>query len=97
VTPEGVLERAKGLYPGHLRVSALTGEGLDDLRSAVAEAVRVYSRGETLVVPYAKWPDFVTRRRRFSVIREVYGDDAVTVTLRGRGAEIDSLRDALGL
>lgn len=95
--PAGVLARARGLYPEHVAVSALTGDGLDGLRSAIASAARLHARGEVLEVPYERWPDFLPFRSRFTILRETYGDAGVRVTLRGRDADVDEVRSALGL
>ncbi len=95
--PEGFVARASGLYPEHLCVSALTGEGMDGLKAALASAVRRTAKGETLVVSYDRWPDFLPYRTRFKVLREVYGDESVKVTLRGKEADVAEVRKALGL
>ena len=95
--PEGFVARASGLYPEHLCVSALTGEGMDGLKAALAGAVRRTAKGETLVVSYDRWPDFLPYRTRFKVLREVYGDENVKVTLRGKEADVAEVRKALGL
>ncbi len=95
--PEGFVARAAGLYPEHLCVSALTGEGIDGLKAALASAVRRTAKGETLVVSYDRWPDFLPYRTRFKVLREVYGDESVKVTLRGKEADVAEVRKALGL
>ena len=95
--PEGFVTRAAGLYPEHLCVSALTGEGMDGLKAALASAVRRTAKGETLVVSYDRWPDFLPYRTRFKVLREVYGDESVKVTLRGKEADVAEVRKALGL
>ena len=95
--PEGVLARAGGLYPDHVAVSALTGAGLDGLRAAVASAARQYAKGEMLEVPYDRWPDFLPYRRKVTILREIYGDETVRVTLRGRESDLEEIRGALGL
>jgi GTPase len=94
---EGPLARAVGLFPGSLPVSALAGDGLDALREAVTRAVRLSAKGEILDVPYEKWPDFLPFRGRFRILREVYGDASVKVTLRGKEADLEEVRQVLGL
>jgi GTP-binding protein HflX len=96
VAPGPVLLRAEGLYPESLAVSALTGDGLEALRAAIARAVRRLSRGTNMLIPYERWPDFVTFRKRLHVLREVYGEDGVTVTLRGREGDMADLARAFG-
>jgi GTP-binding protein HflX len=93
---EGPLARAAGLYPGSLSVSALTGDGLDALREAVTRSVRLSAKGEILEVPYEKWPDFLPFRGRFRILREVYGDSSVKVTLRGKEGDLEEVRSILG-
>ncbi len=93
---EGLLARARGLYAERVEVSALTGDGADRLRGKVARAVRRLSGGETVHVPYDRWPDFVTFRRRLHVLREVYEDEAVAVTIRPRGTDLQDLKGFLG-
>ncbi len=95
--PEGFVARASGLYPEHLCVSAITGEGMDGLRATLASAVRRTAKGETLVVSYDRWPDFLPYRTRFKVLREIYGDESVKVTLRGKEADVAEVQKALGL
>jgi GTP-binding protein HflX len=91
---EGALCRARGLYPGAIAVSAITGDGLPHLKEVLASEVRRLFGGRTLTVPYPRWPDFLSLRKRFTILREEYGEEGVTVTLRGRPhdlAEVERL------
>jgi GTP-binding protein HflX len=94
-TPEGVLSRARSLFPWHVAVSALTGEGLGGLRRTILQAVRRYSRGETLLIPYERWPDFLALRGGLRVLREAYLDAGVQVTVRAKEAELLGLKELM--
>jgi len=94
--PGAVLQRAFGLYPDGLAVSALTGDGLPSLQTAIARSVRQLASGTTILVPYERWPDFLSDRSRFRILRETFGESGVTVTLRGRESELAGLAGALG-
>ena len=83
VAPEGPLGRALTLYPGAVAASALTGEGIPSLKEAIAVAVRRGLGGESLLVAYRRWPDFLAMRKRFSVLSEEYLEEGVKVLLRG--------------
>jgi len=95
--PEGLLARAEGLFPEHVSVSALTGQGLDLLRGEIASAVRRDARGERLEIPYDRWPDFLAFRPRFRIVRETYGDESVRLLVRGRESDLEEVRTALNL
>ena len=95
--PEGLLARAEGLFPEHVSVSAVTGQGLDRLRASIAAAARRQAKGHTMEIPYERWPDFLAFRPRLRVLREVYGERAVRVVVRGKQADIDEISDELGL
>ena len=95
--PEGFLARAAGLHPEHVAVSALTGEGLDKLKTEIASAVKRAAKGETVEIPYERWPDFLPFRARFTILREVYGPGGVKVTLRGPEHEVAEIRAALAI
>lgn len=85
---EGALQRARGLYPGAVAVSALTGEGLPLLLESVAGEVKRLFGGHTLTIPYPRWPEFLVLRKRFTLLREDFGEGGVTVTVRGRVSDI---------
>jgi len=86
----GLLQRAQALHPEALSVSALTGEGLEGLKAAIAERARQAASGVTLTIPYSEWPAFLPLRRRLRVLAEHYGEAGVTVTLRGRKDDLDA-------
>lgn len=88
----GLLSRAKGLYPEALAVSAATGEGLDLLKSAISRQAALTLAGEVLAIPYSAWPSFLALRKRFLVLSERYGEEAVTVTLRGSHEDLERAR-----
>jgi GTP-binding protein HflX len=85
---EGALCRARGLYPGAVTVSALTGDGLPVLVDAIAGEVRRLFGGRTFLIPYPRWPNFLPLRKRLTILREDYGEEGVTVTVRGRASDI---------
>ena len=95
--PEGLLARAEGLFPDHVSVSAVTGFGLDRLRAAIAAAARRQAKGVTLEIPYERWPDFLAFRPRLRVLREVYGERAVRVVVRGKQADLEEISAELAL
>jgi len=88
----GLLGRAQALHPEALCVSALTGEGLEDLRAMIASRARAAASGLTVTIPYSEWPSFLPLRRRLAILSEHYGELGVTVTLRGRKDDLEAAR-----
>jgi GTP-binding protein HflX len=63
-------------------VSALTGEGLDELRAAMDIALRVGARVHRFVLPAADGKRLAWLHSHGDVVSEAYDDDGVTIEVR---------------
>ena len=69
-------------HPGSVRVSALTGEGIEDLLIAVGDRLRAQTDLVELLVPYARGDVLAEVHREGEVLSETAGPDGVTVRAR---------------
>lgn len=68
-------------YPESVQVSALTGEGLDALRGAVAARVASGWKAVTLRLPYSRADLRAQLLRRGRVLKETYGPKVITLKI----------------
>ena len=66
-------------FPNAVRVSALTGEGLDELRDRLGEAARASSVNLTVRIPYAESELVSLFHRRGAVLREAHEPDGTRI------------------
>jgi GTP-binding protein HflX len=69
-------------YPGSVMLSALTGEGVDDLLVAVGDRLRAGLRVIELVVPYDRGDVLAAVHREGEVLLEAHESDAARVQVR---------------
>ena len=69
-------------HPGSVSVSAVTGDGVDQLLVAIAGRLRMATRTVTLTVPFDRGDVLAEVHREGEVLAEVVGDDAMVVTAR---------------
>ncbi len=81
------------LPPGAVAISALTGEGVDELLDVLEERVSCGYRTVTLVVPYARGELLPEVRERGRVEQVEYAPEGVRVTAALRAADLGRFRD----
>jgi GTP-binding protein HflX len=69
-------------YPGSVMISALTGEGVDDLLAAVGDRLRATLRIVELVVPYDRGDVLAAVHREGEVLLEAHEESASRVRVR---------------
>ncbi|MBR5345998.1 MAG: GTPase HflX [Clostridia bacterium] len=85
------LGRAEPALPGAILISALTGDGLDDLNRAIAEALQKTTVTATVFMPYAKGSLLQQIRGMGRVIDESYTDEGTRLTLVLPAADRDRI------
>jgi GTP-binding protein HflX len=76
-------------------VSALTGEGLDELRAAIVTALGSVRQSVRFVLPYARLDLLATIRRQGLVLSEDYGSDGIIVQAELDAAWINRINQQL--
>ncbi len=79
-------------YPGSVAVSALTGEGMDDLVHAVADRLRALEEVVELVVPYDRGDVLAAVHREGEVLVEAHEAEATRVRARLDQAGVNRFR-----
>ena len=69
-------------HPGAVVISALAGAGIDDLRRAMAERLRVADLSVTVVVPFERGDVLAALHRQGEVLAEQPGEGATVVQVR---------------
>jgi GTP-binding protein HflX len=69
-------------HPGSVGISAVTGEGVDDLLLAIGDRLRSVTEVVELVVPFARGDLLAEVHREGQVLREVAGEDGMHLTAR---------------
>ena len=89
-------DRAKLLvdrHPGGVAISAVTGEGIDDLLRAIADRLRALTRVVELVVPYERGDVLAAVHREGEVVSETAEDGGMRVRVRLDPAAAGRLRE----
>jgi GTP-binding protein HflX len=87
-------------HPGSVAISALTGEGVDELLETVADRLRARTGVVELFVPYERGDVLAAVHREGEVMEEDPGEDAMRVVARvdaagrARFTEFEAVRDA---
>lgn len=76
------LTRLQNLYPDAVFVSALTGEGLGDLQSAIAEDLEKQTSLLRLTVPYERGDIVASAHRLGEVLAEKHDEDGTVIEVR---------------
>jgi GTPase len=82
VEPAVPLERLRARYPGSVALSALDGEGIDDLLVALADRLRALEQVVELRVPYHRGDVLAALHREGEVLVEAHDDDGTRVRAR---------------
>jgi GTP-binding protein HflX len=85
-------ERLLGGHPGSVAVSALTGDGVDDLMHAVGDRLRALEEVVELVVPYDRGDVLAAVHREGEVLVEAHEADATRVRARLDHAAVNRFR-----
>jgi len=80
-------------HPGSVGVSALTGQGIDDLLQAIGDRLRALATVTELLVPYERGDILAAVHREGEVLSEDHGDAGVRVRARLEPASIGKLSD----
>jgi len=94
--PRPVLERAASLFPESIPVSALTGEGVEELKARMARAFTEILGGIVLLVPHEAWPGAQAALATVRILRTTYGTEGVRVTVQASEEELSTLLSDLG-
>jgi len=78
--------RLAGRHPGSVTISALTGEGIDDLLTAIGDRLRAAARVLDLVVPYDRGDILAAVHREGEVLMETHDDTSAHLRVRVDGA-----------
>jgi GTP-binding protein HflX len=81
------IKRLVDLHPGSVAISALTGEGVDDLLAAAGDRLRSLANVVELVVPYERGDVVAAVHRAGEVLSEDHGPEATRVRARLDPAE----------
>ncbi len=82
VADPAAVGRLRTLHPGALFISALTGEGVDDLLGAVEERLRSATKLLHLDVPYSRADIIAAAHRLGEVVAEKHDDDSTVLDVR---------------
>jgi GTPase len=74
--------RLTGRHPGSVAISALTGDGIQELLIAIGDRLRATARVLDLVVPYDRGDILAAVHREGEVLVESHGDDAARLRVR---------------
>ena len=91
VSPEA--KRLADRHPGSVVISALTGDGTEDLLQAVADRLRATMEVLDLLVPYDRGDVLAALHREGEVLVESHGADATTLRVRVDRAAAARFRD----
>lgn len=86
-------KRLADRYPGSVMLSALTGEGIDDLLATVGDRLRALMQVVALRVPYDRGDILAAVHREGEVLMETHADDAAYLEVRVDGAGAARFRD----
>jgi GTP-binding protein HflX len=89
------VRRWRERYPGSVTISALTGEGVDDLLQAVGDRLRALGRIVELVVPYDRGDVLAAVHREGEVVVESQSEGAVRLRVRVDEAGVARFREFL--
>lgn len=96
VTDLAVVERLVAGHDGSVAVSALTGEGLDDVRLAIAEDLAKATVTMQLLVPYERGDVVAALHEHGTVIDEAHGERGTALTVRVPEALVPTFAEYAG-
>jgi len=80
-------------YPGSVAVSAMTGEGVDELLLAIGDRVRAMTEVTELLIPYDRGDVLAAVHREGQVLVETSHSDGVRVRARLEAGSVGRLRE----
>jgi GTP-binding protein HflX len=86
-------KRLVGEHPGSVAISAVTGEGIDDLLHAIGDRLRSVAAVTELLIPYDRGDALAAVNREGEVVSTAYEDDGVRVRARLATASAGRLAD----
>ncbi len=86
-------ERLVRQHPGSVAVSAVTGDGLDDVLEAIADALRANSSVYDLFIPYSRGDMLAATHREGEVLSEVSESSGIAVRARLEQASALRMQD----
>jgi GTP-binding protein HflX len=86
ISEPNVVDRLVATHEGSVAVSALTGEGIDDLSTAIAQDLEKSTVTMRLLVPYDRGEVVAALHDAGNVLEEVHGEDGTSLTVRLPGA-----------
>jgi GTP-binding protein HflX len=89
ISEPNVVDRLVATHDGSVAVSALTGEGIDDLSIAITEDLEKSTVTMRLLVPYDRGEVVAALHDAGNVLEEVHGEDGTALTVRLPGAVAD--------
>jgi GTP-binding protein HflX len=89
ISEPNVVDRLVATHDGSVAVSALTGEGIDDLGTAIAEDLEKSTVTMRLLVPYDRGEVVAALHDAGNVLEEVHREDGTALTVRLPGAVAD--------
>jgi GTP-binding protein HflX len=82
-------------HPGSVAVSAVTGEGIDDLLAAIGDQLRAMTEVYELFVPWARGDILAAAHREGEVLTETTEDDGMRILARFEPASAKRLGEFL--
>jgi GTP-binding protein HflX len=95
LTPEA--KRLAGRYAGSVQLSALTGEGIDELLSSIGDRLRFMGQVVELVVPYDRGDVLAAVHREGEVLAETHGETEARLRVRVDRAGAARFREFVAL
>jgi GTPase len=96
VTEPAVVERLVATHDGSVAASALTGEGIDGVRDAIAKDLEKATVTMRLLVPYERGDVVAALHDAGKVLDEVHGEEGTALTVRLPGAVADGFSQFAG-
>ena len=84
-------QRLQRRFPDALLISAKTGEGMDALRSAMAELCRASMTEMALLIPHSRYDQLALVRKTCAILSESYEDAGVRLTVRVPEAALSTI------
>jgi GTP-binding protein HflX len=86
-------KRVLGDHPGAVAISAMTGEGVEDMLRALGDRLRGLSTITELLIPFERGDILAALHREGEVLVETASDDGMRVRARLDDASVSRLRD----
>jgi len=96
ITEPNVVDRLVATHDGSVAVSALTGDGVDDVRTAIVEDLEKSTVTMRLLVPYERGDLVAALHEAGNVLDEAHGEAGTELTVRLPSAVADGFSDYAG-